>query len=128
MPGVAAVSTERYLSSEHTATQFAAMDRYLRENLNLLNGLVCIVWCDDADFTAANLRNFLWVTFTRANPASDIHGVASFVRDKHWGCEGPMVIDARIKPHHAPVLEKDPGVESRIDRLFKKGGPLHGIG
>jgi 4-hydroxy-3-polyprenylbenzoate decarboxylase len=128
MPGVAAISTSGYISREHTSTELARIDEYLREKMNLLNGLVCIVWCDDADFTAANLRNFLWVTFTRANPASDIHGIASFVRDKHWGCEGPMVIDARIKPHHAPVLEKDPAVERRIDRLFTKGGPLHGIG
>jgi 4-hydroxy-3-polyprenylbenzoate decarboxylase len=37
-----------------------------------------------------------------------------------------LVIDARIKPHHAPPLEKDPAVEKRIDRLFEKGGSLHG--
>jgi len=35
------------------------------------------------------------------------------------------VIDARIKPHHAPALVKDPEVEKRVDRLFEKGGSLH---
>jgi 4-hydroxy-3-polyprenylbenzoate decarboxylase len=128
MPGVAAVSTGAYTTSEQAEKDFRRIDGYLSERLEELKGLAMVVWCDDADFAAANLRNYLWVTYTRANPATDIHGVAAFVRNKHWGCEGPMVVDARIKPHHAPVLVKDPDVEKRIDRLFAKGGSLHGIG
>jgi 4-hydroxy-3-polyprenylbenzoate decarboxylase len=38
-----------------------------------------------------------------------------------------MIIDARIKPHHAPVLEKNAEVEKRIDQLFQKGGSLYGL-
>jgi len=87
-----------------------------------------MILCDDAGITAASLNNFLWVTFTRSNPSHDIHGINSFTEHKHWGCRGPLIIDARIKPHHAPVLEKDPEVEKRIDSLFAKGGSLHGIG
>jgi 4-hydroxy-3-polyprenylbenzoate decarboxylase len=71
-----------------------------------------------------NINNFVWVTFTRSNPGKDIHGVKSFIVDKHWGCRGPLIIDARIKPHHAPVLEKDPQVEKKIDRFFTKGSSL----
>jgi 4-hydroxy-3-polyprenylbenzoate decarboxylase len=104
-----------------------SMDDALRMHTGELGAFPMIVWCDDASFTAANLRNFLWVTFTRANPAQDIHGIAAFTRQKHWGCEGPLVIDARIKPHHAPAVETDPSVEKKIDRLFAKGGSLHGI-
>ncbi len=80
-----------------------------------------------ADFVAASLGNFLWVTFTRANPASDIDGIDAFTRDKHWGCRGPLVIDARIKPHHAPVLEEDPDVTRRIEAMATVGGPLAGL-
>jgi 4-hydroxy-3-polyprenylbenzoate decarboxylase len=85
------------------------------------------VFVDDSEFTARNLNNFLWVTFTRSNPATDIHGIASFVRHKHWGCEGSLIIDARIKPHHAPPLIEDPEVTKRVDGLAAPGGPLHGI-
>jgi 4-hydroxy-3-polyprenylbenzoate decarboxylase len=56
-----------------------------------------------------------------------MYGIADFVVNKHWGCHGPLVIDARTKPHHAPVLEKDPAIEKRIDRLFAKGGSLEGV-
>jgi 4-hydroxy-3-polyprenylbenzoate decarboxylase len=86
-----------------------------------------VVVVDDADFTAASLENFLWVTFTRSNPAADVHGVDAFVHQKHWGCRGPLVIDARLKPHHAPPVEEDPAVSARVDELCKQGGPLAGL-
>jgi 4-hydroxy-3-polyprenylbenzoate decarboxylase len=86
-----------------------------------------IVIVDDSEFTARNLGNFLWVTFTRSNPAADIEGIDSFIDQKHWGCRGPLVIDARIKPHHAPPLIDDPEIERRVDALAAPGGPLHGI-
>ena len=79
---------------------------------------------DDSDFVSRSLANFLWATFTRANPAADIHGVGSFVEQKHWGCTGPLVIDARTKPHHAPPLVADPAVAKRIDALATRRGPL----
>ena len=72
--------------------------------------------------------NFLWTTFTRSNPATDIHGIESFEKDKHWGCLGALVIDARGKPHHAPPLVEDPKISRRVDALAAPGGPLHGIG
>ena len=82
---------------------------------------------DDSEFVARNLGNFIWVTFTRSDPAADVEGIESFTEKKHWGCRGPLVIDARIKPHHAPPLVDDPAVERRVDQLAAPGGPLHGI-
>jgi 4-hydroxy-3-polyprenylbenzoate decarboxylase len=92
-----------------------------------LDAFPLIVLVDDSDFTAATLANFLWVTFTRSNPAADVAGVGAFLRQKHWGCEGSLIIDARLKPHHAPPLEEDPEVERRVDALGAPGKPLHGI-
>ncbi|HDQ40425.1 MAG TPA: UbiD family decarboxylase [Desulfonatronum sp.] len=86
-----------------------------------------LVVVDDSAFAADSLRNFLWVCFTRSDPACDIYGVGAKIHCKHWGCSGPLVIDARAKPHHAPVLEEDPDVIKRVDRLGIKGGPLHKI-
>lgn len=86
-----------------------------------------IVVVDDSQFVAESLRNFLWVTFTRTNPAADIDGIDSFTEQKHWGCRGALLLDARIKPHHAPVLEEDPAVTRRVEELAAPGGPLHGV-
>lgn len=85
--------------------------------------LVLIV--DDSDFVTKNVNNFVWVTFTRANPSHDMHGVDSFIEHKHWGCRSSLVIDARIKPHHAPPLIPDPEVARKVDKLFSKGGELY---
>ncbi|HJV65760.1 MAG TPA: UbiD family decarboxylase [Geomonas sp.] len=92
-----------------------------------LDSLPLIVVCDDSRFTAASLNNFLWVTFTRSDPAADIYGVGASTTCKQWGCQGPLVIDARVKPHHAPPLIEDPEVERRVDGLAAPGGPLHGL-
>jgi len=92
-----------------------------------INSFPLIVVVDQSEFAARNLDNFLWTTFTRSNPASDIYGIESFIRDKHWGCFGSLVIDARTKPHHAPPLIEDPDVTRRVDALAAPGGPLHGI-
>ncbi|MFM8498110.1 MAG: UbiD family decarboxylase [Planctomycetia bacterium] len=87
-----------------------------------------VVIVDDADFAAASLENFLWVTFTRSNPAADVHGIDAVTHQKHWGCHGPLVIDARLKPHHAPPVEEDPAVSAAVDALCTHGGPLAGLG
>ncbi len=87
-------------------------------------GLRLVVLVDDSEFTSQSLNNFLWVTFTRSNPATDIDGVGAFTEHKHWGCTGPLVIDARSKPHHAPPLIEDRQVSAKIDALAAKGGPI----
>ncbi len=97
------------------------------ENMPEKEAFPLLVLADDKGFAAANWDNFLWVTFTRADPAADIYGCRARTVDKHWACEAPMLIDARIKPHHAPVLQEDPEIEARIDALGVKGGPLEGL-
>jgi 4-hydroxy-3-polyprenylbenzoate decarboxylase len=89
-----------------------------------VNQYPLIILADDSTFTTQTLNNWVWVTFTRSNPSHDIYGVQSFVENKHWGCSGPLVIDARIKEHHAPELIPDKKIQERVDRLFKNGGPL----
>ncbi len=70
-----------------------------------MQGIGLITLVDDVDFTTKDFSNWLWVTFTRSNPASDIYGLHSNIVDKHFACTVP-IIDARIKSHHAPILER----------------------
>jgi 4-hydroxy-3-polyprenylbenzoate decarboxylase len=92
-----------------------------------LHSFPLVVLVDDSGFTGRTLNNFLWITFTRSNPAADIHGLGSFTHQKHWGCTGPLVLDARLKPQHAPPLEEDPEIVRRVDALGAPGGPLYRI-
>jgi 4-hydroxy-3-polyprenylbenzoate decarboxylase len=125
MPGVLMVEVPKHVNHKDIDNIISIIEYHLQDED--LNGLPLIVLCDDAGFAAQTINNFVWVTFTRSNPSHDIYGVGSFTEHKHWGCKGPLIIDARIKPHHAPVLERVPGVEKTVDRLGEKGGSLFGV-
>lgn len=125
MPGVLAVEIPANIRTSDMPLMLEILQEHSSETD--LSGLPLMVLCDNAAFTAANINNFVWVTFTRSNPSHDIYGINEFIEHKHWGCYGPLIIDARIKPHHAPVLEKDPEVEKRVDRMGEKGGELYGV-
>ena len=70
-----------------------------------LKGIGLITLVDDSNFVCEQFANWLWVTFTRSNPANDVYGLNAENRKKHFSCSIP-IIDARIKSHHAPILER----------------------
>ena len=92
-----------------------------------INRFPLVLLVDDSDFAAASRENWLWAAFTRSNPAADLHGIGETMTDKHWGCAGSLVIDARRKPHHAPPLIEDPEVTRRVEAMAARGGPLEGL-
>jgi 4-hydroxy-3-polyprenylbenzoate decarboxylase len=122
MPGVLAVESPAASSVNwrqdlrRFCQSFSAQDSINRFSL--------ITLVDDSDFVARKLSNWLWATFTRSNPAIDIDGIGSAMVDKHWGCNGSLVIDARVKPHHAPPLIEDPATTAKVDAMAARGGPI----
>jgi 4-hydroxy-3-polyprenylbenzoate decarboxylase len=130
LPGILAIEAPRYeatLRSSQAATHLEPAFQDHQSSITNQKFLRLLLLVDDSNFVAESLRNFLWVTFTRTNPAADIDGIDAFTADKHWGCRGPLIIDARLKPHHAPPLVEDPEITRRVDALAAPGGPLHGI-
>ena len=49
-----------------------------------------IVVVDDPEFTARTLGNFLWVVFTRSNPAADVHGIGHATVEINWSGDRPI--------------------------------------
>jgi 4-hydroxy-3-polyprenylbenzoate decarboxylase len=80
-----------------------ALIKYL-ETKNL-KGIAMITLVDDAKFVAESFSNWLWVCFTRSNPSHDVYGLNMKILNKHFSCSIP-IIDARIKPYHAPILTR----------------------
>ena len=124
LPGVLAVRGPGY-AAETGRTEVAVEDfcAAFRE-ADRINAFPLIVIVDDSDFVSRSFGNFLWVVFTRSNPAADVNGIGAFTQQKHWGCRGSLVIDARIKPHHAPPLVEDFETSKRVDAFAARGGPL----
>jgi 4-hydroxy-3-polyprenylbenzoate decarboxylase len=124
MRGVMALQAPKFTTYANAQKEMELLNESLQPHITSLAGVAFIIVCDDAQFVGATLNNYLWVTYTRCNPSHDIYGVDSFVKNKHWGCNGPLIIDARIKTHHAPPVVTDPNVDKKIDRLFVKNGVL----
>ena len=127
MPGVIALQTNPFLNYDAATRELEILNSQLQNKITELANVPIIVVCDDAGFVSEKLRNFLWVTFTRCNPSHDMYGINSATINKHWGCKGPLVFDARIKPHHAPPVITDPLIDKKIDKLFNKGGSLYNM-
>jgi len=123
MPGILAIEGGNYVDSTSTELNILQLNKHDSD----LKTFPLIIICDNSEFVAKNLNNFLWVTFTRSNPSNDIYGINSFIEFKHWGCKGSLIIDARAKPHHAPPLIKDSKIEKKVDSLAEVGKSLHGI-
>jgi 4-hydroxy-3-polyprenylbenzoate decarboxylase len=117
MPGVISLNSNK-INTSMIQTMLSGLGAEL---LNTL-GVALLVLTEDAAWMAADMNNFLWAAFTRANPSHDIDGVDAFVSNKHWGCKGPLIIDATIKKHHAPPVVKDAEIEKRVDAILAKYG------
>lgn len=73
---------------------------------------------DDVDITQSQ-TSFLWTTFTRFDPASDIYADATIIRNKIAYC-GPVVIDARMKPMYPKELFPREDIVQLVDRRWKE--------
>jgi 4-hydroxy-3-polyprenylbenzoate decarboxylase len=83
-------------------------------------------WITVIDEDACNsdnvLSDFLWLTFTRSDPAQDIYGLDESICDKHWKCKAPLIIDARIKPHHQKQLTVPAEITAKAKQILKDAG------
>jgi 4-hydroxy-3-polyprenylbenzoate decarboxylase len=119
MPGVVMLKLNNYTTNEAAKKEIAELAERLKAT-NELSGIAQFVLYNDFDFGTDVLKDYLWITYTRSNPSHDVYGVDEFVTNKHWGCKGPVIIDARKKPHHAPELIIDKSASEKAEKLLKK--------
>lgn len=82
-----------------------------------------VVLTDDADRAVASTVNFLWTTFTRFEPAADIHAARVDVVRHHVRHEPPIVIDARMKPWFPKEVSCDPDTAALVGRRWREYFP-----
>lgn len=84
-----------------------------------------IVLVDNAVRAVASDARFLWTAFTRMEPAADLHGKQSIVRN-HLAFSGTIALDARIKPWYPGELFCDPDTASTVSRRWREYFPESG--
>jgi UbiD family decarboxylase len=82
-----------------------------------------VVLCDSAKKCARSPMNFLWTTFTRFEPAADIHASGTDIIRNHLAYTPPIVIDARMKPWYPKELFCDPETKDLVSQRWKEYFP-----
>jgi 4-hydroxy-3-polyprenylbenzoate decarboxylase len=117
-PGVAIFDAPQYTNSLQEQKNYTIWESQFDKNE--WSEFPLIIICDNSEFTSDTIANWLWVVFTRSNPANDIFGIDSFIDKKHWGAHGSLIIDARIKPQHAPELIECSKAIDKSNQILQK--------
>ena len=86
-------------------------------------GWPLVVLTDDAERAARSAMNFLWTTFTRFEPAADVHAASTRVARNHLVRTAPIVIDARLAPSFPDELTCRPDVAATVTRRWREYFP-----
>jgi UbiD family decarboxylase len=86
-------------------------------------GWPLVVVSDEPERATRSDMNFLWTTFTRFEPAADIHSAAQRVVRNHIAYEPPVVIDARMKPWYPAEVSCRPDVASQVSARWHEYFP-----
>ena len=86
-----------------------------------------VVISDEPARAAKSPINFLWTTFTRFEPARDIHGAKQSVVAHHVALSPPIVIDARTKPWYPKELFADDATKKLVSDRWAEYFPAGGV-
>jgi hypothetical protein len=114
-PGCLVVGGPGRAEDEGAAARFAAHPCF--------EGWPLVVLTDEPARAAAGPIDFLWTTFTRFEPAADIHAAASRVVRNHICYSAPVLIDARIKPGFPEELFCDEETAAKVTRRWREYFP-----
>ena len=86
-----------------------------------------VVVTDEPQRAAQSAINFLWTTFTRFEPAANIHAASTRVVRNHLTYTAPIVIDARLKPSYPVELSCRPEVADKVSTRWREYFPDGGV-
>jgi UbiD family decarboxylase len=86
-------------------------------------GWPLLVLSDEPRRAARSTINFLWTTFTRFEPAADIHAAATRLVRHHVAYTPPVVIDARLKTGFPREVACAPEVARRVGERWREYFP-----
>ena len=113
--GCLVVGAPPFAEERDAAARFAAHPAFA--------GWPLLVVVDEPRRAAAHPVRFLWTTFTRFEPAADLHAAATRVVRNQVARTPPVAIDARVKPWYPKELFCDPETAARVTRRWSEYFP-----
>ena len=107
--GCLVVEAESYESDKDLAERIATSGKF--------DDWQMVIVHDDIEF-ARSTEKFLWATWTRFDPASDIYAKVATLQNNHIGYGAPVVIDARMKPWYPAVVEPREDIVELVDKRW----------
>ncbi|MCL4845860.1 MAG: UbiD family decarboxylase [Acidobacteria bacterium] len=114
-PGCLVVGVPAYSEEPGVADRIAAHPAFA--------GWPLVVLSDEPRRAVASAMNFLWTTFTRFEPAADIHAADVRVVRNHLAYSAPVVIDARMKPWYPAEVSCRPDIAARVSARWREYFP-----
>jgi hypothetical protein len=118
-PGCLVVGGPAWAAEPGAAARFAAHPAFAAWPL--------VVLSDEPRRATASAVNFLWTTFTRFEPAADIHSAATRLVRHHVSYQPPVLLDARMKPWYPAELFSDAETAATVTRRWKEYFPAGGV-
>jgi 4-hydroxybenzoate decarboxylase subunit C len=113
--GCLVVGAPSYESDTTAAARLAAHPAFA--------GWPLLVVTDEPRRAAASAMNFLWTTFTRFEPAADIHAAGREIIRNHISYRGPIAIDARLKPWYPKELTTRADIAAKVTARWREYFP-----
>ena len=82
---------------------------------------------NDANAATRTVARFLWTTFTRFEPAADIHCRSADLVRHQPSYRPPMVIDARMKPWYPDEMFCDPETAATVAKRWNEYFPARDV-
>ena len=117
--GCLVVGAPAYAAAPEAAARFAAHPAFA--------GWPLVVVTDEPRRAARSAINFLWTTFTRFEPAADIHAAAARIARNHVARTPPIAIDARLKPGFPGELLCDDETAATVTRRWREYFPRRAV-
>jgi 3-polyprenyl-4-hydroxybenzoate decarboxylase len=117
--GCLVVGTRTYRDDADAASRLAAHPAFA--------GWPLVVVSDEPERATRSVMNFLWTTFTRFEPAADIHAADRRVVRNHIAYEPPIVIDARMKPWYPKEVTCREDIARRVSDRWNEYFPARNV-
>jgi UbiD family decarboxylase len=111
-PGCLVIEGPSYAADPAAAARLAAHPAFADWPLLVLS--------DHAARAVETSMSFLWTTFTRFDPARDLHGARVELVHAHASFTPPVLLDARMKPGYPEELECDEATKALVDRRWSE--------
>ncbi|AHK63131.1 menaquinone biosynthesis decarboxylase [Chlamydia avium] len=84
-----------------------------------------VILTEDLESTLSSHKDFIWKTFTRSSPATDIYSHFTQVIHHHPNYTLPIILNSLMKPHYPKEVIPDENTVNKVSQRWNEYFPKH---